>query len=96
MTDDDGSGSTPEELRDRIGRLRQEQAGGSEQRGLAGAMALFLSMGISMVGAIYGGYLLGNYLNHRTGASFYLPVMLLLGVAAGSSIVFQMLRPFLK
>jgi len=86
---------TPEHLQGRIEKLRASQDR-TEKQGLARAMAFFMSMGATMVGAIYGGYLLGTYLQKQTGSEMWLPVMLLGSVAAGASIVYQMLKPFLK
>jgi len=92
MTDDRG----PEELQDRIDRLRKSQERGGDQKSLAMGLVFFMSMGVSMAGAVYGGYLVGSWLDHRTGAAFYLPICLLLGVAGGAMIVWQLLKPMLK
>ncbi len=95
MSDAEGPGS-PEELRERIQKLRAGPDGTADRRSLAHALAFFLSMGVTMVGAIYGGFLLGTYLDPRTGSSFYLPIILLLSVGAGAMMVYQMLKPLLK
>lgn len=92
----DAEERSPEELQERIERLRASQERSSDKKSLAHAMVFFMSMGVSMAGAIYGGYVIGSWLDHRTGASFYLPICLLLGVAGGAMIVWQLLKPMLK
>ena len=87
--------ASPEELQARIDEMR---ARGSrrDEPGLGHAMAFFVSMGITMAGSMYGGYLVGQWLSLRTHNQLWLPLMLLLGTGAGASVVYRMLRPLLK
>ena len=91
---DGGPPLTPEELQARIDEMR---ARGKRDRSpsLGHAVAVFLSMGITMAGAMYAGYLGGAWLTQYTHNQIWLPVMLVVGLAGGASAVYQMLKPFL-
>lgn len=86
---------TPEELQVRIDEMRAQGARKAEP-GLGHAMAFFLSMGITMAGAMYGGYMAGQWLSLRTHNPMWLPIMLLVGVVGGAGVVYKMLKPMLK
>jgi len=93
---DPSNAATPEALQDRIDSLRRGGSDRKERESVSRALALVMSMGVTMAGAMYAGYLLGNYLVRQTGNGLYLPGMLLLSAVGGGIMVFQMLRPFFK
>jgi len=86
--------ATPEELQRRIEAFRKRR--GSDAPGFGRAMALVMSLGVSLVAVMYGAYVLGGLLKAHTGAAWTLPFSLLLGAAAAGWVGYLLIRPLLR
>jgi len=90
----DSEEATPEELQRRIQAFRQRREAGAP--GFGRAMALVMSLGVSLVAVMYGAYVLGGLLKAHTGASWALPLSLLLGAAGAGWVGYLLIRPLLR
>lgn len=84
---------TPEDLQRRIQKLKAPpEAGGAK---LARGLSLVMSLGATVALSIYGGYLLGHWLDGMWKSMVWTPVCLLAGVGIGALAAWKMLKPFL-
>jgi threonine/homoserine/homoserine lactone efflux protein len=90
----DSEEATPEELQRRIEAFRQRR--GTDGPGFGRAMALVMSLGVSLVAVMYGAYVLGGLLKAHTGSAWALPLSLLLGAAAAGWVGYLLIRPLLR
>jgi len=95
MEDREKKSGTPEELAQRIAELRRKPKRG-ESRELVSALVLVFSLGFIFILNVYLGFLLGKWLEVRTGNIALLALGILLGVASGSYGAYAALKPFLK
>ena len=58
------------------------------------ALMLVSQLGISMMVPIFLCVLAGNFLDKKAGTAFFLPLLLLLGIAAAFRNVYYLLKPF--
>lgn len=86
--------ATPEDLQRRIQAFRQRQETGTP--GFGRALALVMTLGVSLVAVMYGAYFLGGLLKAHTGAAWAMPVSLLLGAAAAGWVGYLLIRPLLR
>ncbi len=89
----DSSESTPERLQQRIDGFRKRRRA---EPGLGRAMALVMSLGVSLVAVMYGSYVLGGILRSHTGLAWILPATLLTGVVAAAWVGYLLIRPLLR
>ncbi len=91
---------SPEDLQARIERLRNanegRKPGGSDGPEVGTALALVLSMGITVAVMLGGSAYLGYRLTLATGNRLWFLPVILLGVLGAGFSVFRMLKPFLK
>ncbi|MCH5273675.1 MAG: AtpZ/AtpI family protein [Lachnospiraceae bacterium] len=58
------------------------------------ALVLITQLGISMMVPIFLGVFLGNFIDKKAGTSFFMPIFLVLGIAAAFRNVYYLLKPF--
>lgn len=84
--------SSPEELQQRIQAYRRRH---DPQPGFGRAMALVMTLGVTLAAVMYGSYVLGDALQRHTGRAWCLPVTLLVGAAAAGWVGYLLIRPLL-
>lgn len=86
---------TPEELKEKIEKMRQgpERKGGSE---FARGLSFVTSFGFATIICILLGVWLGRIVVEKTGNELWLPVFIFLGIIFAAYTAYKMLKPFLK
>ena len=78
----------------RVDGLRQEQQpkSGSEERGTARSLSVFLSLGSTLVGSLIAGIWGGLWLDRKLGTHYWVIVGLLVGLVAGAIGAWRLLQ----
>lgn len=97
MSDEEESSGSPqrslEEVEQKIRELKEPRKGDLT---LGRGMALVFSLGFAVVGALYGGYLSGHWLDQRYHSQFYTPLMVLVGLGLGVFVGYRLIKPLLE
>lgn len=89
----DRPGRTPEELQEKIEKLKGASRQGS---GFARAMGLVVSLGCTFAAVLVAALFLGQALDEKYGTGMWTPVALVVGVLAGGWASWMLVRPFLE
>lgn len=97
MSDPQENGGPPsrslDEVEQRIRELRSPKKGDLT---LGRGMALVFSLGFAVVACLYGGYLLGHWLDQKYHAQLFTPVAVLVGLALAAFVGYRLIKPLLE
>jgi hypothetical protein len=87
----------PEDLQNEIDNFRARHKPKPREGNALHGLGMVTSMGFVMVFAIYGGYMLGGWLDKIRGTDMVFTLSgLFAGILLGAYAVYQLLKPFLK